>query len=437
MILGYEWLNRHDPSISWVKETLKFHTTYCRSHCLRHHVPYEHAHDYSDSPRYELPLPYASRHDSIPKPSNADHDADHDKDYDDTKLTPLDIREIRAEPFHMLARKRDHEVFAVTMEDIEKALEPKPYVDPRPFTPEEYQDLIDMFEKKQADKLPPHRGDHDFKIELEPGKTPTFGPLYGMSREELIVLRQYLDEHLAKNFIRPSRSHFASPVLFVKKPGGGLRFCVDYRALNAITIRNRYPIPLIQETLDRLSKARYFTKLDVIAAFNRIRVREGDEKYTAFRTRWGLFEYLVMPFGVKNGPSTFQQYVNDTLREFLDVFVTAYIDDILIYSSTLSEHKKHVRMVLERLRDAGLQCDISKCKFHASEVKYLGLIISRDGIKMDPEKVAAIVNWEKPANVRDVKAFLGFANFYRRFIEQFSKVVRPIVELTKKGVEFD
>jgi len=322
------------------------------------------------------------------------------------------------------------------MEDIEKALKLKPYVDPRLFVPEEYHDIIDLFEKKNADKLPPHRDDYDFKFEFEPGKTPTFGPLYGMSREELMVLRQYLDEHLAKNFIRSSRSPFASPVLFVKKPGGGLRFCVDYRALNEITIRNRYPIPLIQETLDRLAKARYFTKLDVIAAFNKIRIREGDEKYTAFRTRWGLFEYLVMPFGVKNGPSTFQQYVNDTLREFLDVFVTAYIDDILIYSSSLSEHRKHVRMVLERLRDAGLQCDITKCNFHVSEVKYLGLIITRDGIKMDPAKVAAIQEWESPRNIRDVRAFLGFTNFYRRFIAHFSKVVKPLVELTKKGMKF-
>jgi transposase InsO family protein len=430
VILGLEWLKKHDPSISWIKETLKFHTSYCRSRCLRHHLPYQHAHDYSNSTRYDLPLPRASK---LPRNEGINTDPD----IDDKQTIPLEIREIRADPFYMLARKRDHEIFAVTMEDIEKALEPKLYIDPRPLVPEEYHDLIDVFEKQNADKLSPHRDEHDFKIELEPEKMPTFGPLYGMSREELKVLRHYLDEHLAKGFIRPSRSPFASPVLFVKKPGGGLRFCVDYRALNAITIRNRYPIPLIQETLDRLAKARYFTKFDVISAFNRIRVREGDEKYTAFRTRWGLFEYLVMPFGVKNGPGTFQQYVNDTLREFLDVFVTAYIDDILVYSNSLSEHRKHVRTVLERLRDAGLQCDIKKCKFHASEVTYLGLIISRDGIKMDPKKVAAVEDWESPNGVRDVRAFLGFANFYRRFIRHFSKIVQPLVGLTKKNAKFD
>jgi hypothetical protein len=431
MILGHRWLKRHDPSISWVKETLKFRTTYCRSHCLKHHLPYEHAQDYSNSTRYELPLPRTLNQNDKTTTANRS------KECEDVTTKPLEIRMIQAAPFISLAKRRDHKIFAVTMEDIKKALEPKQYIDPRPLIPEEYHDLIDEFEKRFADQLPPHRDEHDFKIELEPGMTPKFGPLYGMSREELLVMRHYLDEHLEKGFIRPSRSPFASPVLFVKKPGGGLRFCVDYRALNEITIRNRYPIPLIQETLDRLAKARYFTKLDIIAAFNRIRVREGDEKYTAFRTRWGLFEYLVMPFGVKNGPGTFQQYVNDTLREFLDVFVTAYIDDILIYSSSLSEHRKHVRMVLERLRDAGLQCDIKKCKFHASEVTYLGLIISRDGIKMDPEKVAAIMNWGSPSNVRDIRGFLGFANFYRRFIDHFSKIAQPLVNLTRKNVKFE
>src|SRR5437667_1473928 len=434
MILGFQWLKRHNPRIDWIHETVKFDTQYCRSNCLHGLSWYVHDHDYMNTTRYELPLPgntMLSRDNNEPliSPRNTMLS-------EDNKHAPLEIRQIRAEPFYMLARKRDHEIFAITMEDIEKALEPKSYADPRPFVPEEYHDLIDVFERQNADELPPHREGYDIGIELEPGKNPNFGPLYSMSREELQVLRQYLDEHLAKGFIRPSRSPFASPVLFAKKPGGGLRFCIDYRALNAITIRNRYPIPLIQETLDRLSKARYFTKLDIIAAFNRIRIREGDEKYTAFRTRWGLFEQLVMPFGLKNGPSTFQHYINDKLHDFLDVFVTAYIDDILIYSSTLSEHRKHVRMVLERLREAGLQCDIKKCKFHATEVTYLGLIVSRDGIKMDPVKVEAIVGWESPRNVHDVRVFLGFANFYRRFIRHFSKIVRPLVNLTKKNMKF-
>ena len=172
-----------------------------------------------------------------------------------------------------------------------------------------------------------------------------------------------LDDNLAKGFIRASRSHAASPVMFVEKPGGGLRFCVDYRGLNAVTIKNRYPLPLIAETLNRLSRAKIFTKLDIIAAFNRLRIKEGAEELTAFRTRFGLFEYLVMPFGLCNGPASFQHFINDTLREYLDDFCTAYLDDILIYSDVESEHEIHVKRILIKLREAGLQADITKCAF--------------------------------------------------------------------------
>lgn len=257
-----------------------------------------------------------------------------------------------------------------------------------------------------------------------------------MSRNELLVLREYLEENLGKGFIRASISPAASPVLFVRKPGGGLRFCVDYRNLNALTVKNRYPIPLVRETLDRLCRAKYYTKLDIIAAFNRLRIAKGDEWKTAFRTRYGLFEYLVMPFGLTNGPASFQHYINDALRDYLDIFCTAYLDDILIYSSSLKEHKKHVRQVLQRLGEFGLQADIAKCEFHVQEVKYLGLIVSTNGIRMDPSKISAVVDWPTPANVKDVQSFLGFANFYRRFIKDFAKKAAPLAKLTKKDIPF-
>ena len=163
-------------------------------------------------------------------------------------------------------------------------------------------------------------------------------------------------------------------------------------------------------------KAVVFTKLDIVAAFNRLRVTHGEEWKTAFRTRYGLFEYLVMPFGLCGAPSSFQGYINDVLREYLDIFCTAYIDDILIYSNSMSEHKGHVRKVLTALRKAGLQLDISKCEFHVTETIYLGLIISKDGIRMDPNKIETIQNWNTPENLKDVQAFIGFANFYRRFV---------------------
>ena len=249
----------------------------------------------------------------------------------------LDIQMIGATPLARLAKKPKHTIFAVTMADIDKALAPKRHTDPAAKVPLEHHKHLIAFSRKEADKLAERRP-YDHKIVIEEGKHPGFGPLYGMSRNELQVLRKYLDEHLDKGFIRASSSPVAAPVIFVKKPGGGLRFCVDYRALNAVTVKNRYPIPLIQETLNRLSKARIYTKLDIIHAFNRLRIAEGDEWLTAFRTRYGLFEYLVMPFGLANAPSSFQHFVNDTLRPYLDVFCTAYINDILIYSDNLTKY---------------------------------------------------------------------------------------------------
>jgi len=322
-----------------------------------------------------------------------------------------------------------------SLEDIIQALEDKQPIDPRALLPRHFHQFLPAFDVAAANTLPPHR-ECDHSIELKPGTIPPSGPLYNMSIEELQVLRKFLKENLDKGFIRASTSPAASPVLFAKKPGGGLRFCVDYRALNAITIKNRYPLPLLQETLSKLSTAKFYTKLDVIHAFNRIRMKEGQEWMTAFNTRYGLFETLVMPFGLSNAPATFQARINEVLRPFLDIFCTAYIDDILIFSDNLKDHRKHVCSVLQALQDAGLQLDIKKCKFETTEVTYLGMIVSTSGVKMDPLKVQCILDWQAPTTVKDVQGFLGFSNFYRRFIKGFSRIVRPLVHLTKKDIKW-
>ncbi|SLM38210.1 retrotransposon nucleocapsid protein [Lasallia pustulata] len=257
-----------------------------------------------------------------------------------------------------------------------------------------------------------------------------------MSLEELRVLRKWLDDNLAKGFICASSLPAALPVLFAQKPGGGLCFCVDYRGLNAITIKNQYAMPLIQETLSRLSNAKYYTKLDIIAAFNTIRIKEGQEWLTAFNTHYGLFETLVIPFRLSNAPATFQARINDILRLYLDIFCTAYIDDILIYSDDLQSHRGHVYAVLQALREAGLHCDLKKCKFEVTEVVYLGMIMSTSGVRMDPKKVKCIVDWQTPSNLKDVQAFLGFSNFYRQFIKSFPRIAKPLVALTKKDAKF-
>lgn len=280
------------------------------------------------------------------------------------------------------------------MSDIEKALEVKPPVDPRQLLPQHYHEFIEVFEPANATKIPPSRPGIDHEILLEKDangheKAVPWGPLYSMSREELLVLRKTLTELLDKNFIRVSKSPAGAQVPFAKKLGGGLRFCVDYRGLNAITRKDRYPIPLIRETLRSLTKARYPTKLDVIAAFHRIRVKEGEEWKTAMRTRYGSFEWLVTPFGLTGAPATFQRYINWVLREYLDQFCTAYIDDILIYSDgSLENHRTKVKRVLAKLAETGLPIDIKKCEFEASSDKYLGYIIDAgSGLCMDPRTV--------------------------------------------------
>ena len=334
-------------------------------------------------------------------------------------------------------------IFSASLADIEKALAPKRRSDARDGLPAHYHEYLSAFDRDEADRLPPHRPGSDHRIILETDangreKDPPWGPLYGMSREELIVLRRTLTELLDKGFIRASSSPASAPVLFVRKPGGGLRFCVDYRGLNAITKKDRYPLPLIEETLRSLSKAKWLTKLDVIAAFHKVRIEDGDEWKTAFRTRYGLYEWLVTPFGLTGAPATFQRYINHTLREFLDEFCSAYIDDILIYSSgSLADHRKKVKQVLARLRDAGLQIDIDKCEFEATSVKYLGFIVEAGkGIRVDPEKVRAIQEWEAPRSARAVRSFLGFANYYRQFVPRFSNIASPLTALTKKDAAF-
>ena len=211
----------------------------------------------------------------------------------------------------------------------------------------------EVFSKEQLNVLPPHRST-DHKIELTEENTLGFCHLNKQSVEELTAMRDYLYDNLEKGFIIESKAPFASPVLFVRKSDGSLRFCVDYHKLNALTKKNRYPLPLIDETLARLSKAKIFTKLDIRQAFHRIRVSPESEELTAFRTRYGLFQYKVLPFGLTNGPATFQSYINDVLRDLLDVTCTAYLDDILIYSDNELEHEAHVKQVVERLRDTGL-----------------------------------------------------------------------------------
>jgi transposase InsO family protein len=309
--------------------------------------------------------------------------------------------------------------------------------------PTELKDYKDLFDKTKASGLPPHRGRMDHHIRLhqdqngEPPELP-WGPLYPMSRDQLLELRKQLTELLDKGWIRASSSPAGAPVLLIRKASGGWRLCVDYRGLNKITAPDRYPLPLIKETLRLMSGAKWFTKVDVRAAFHKIRIADGDEPLTAFRTRFGLYEWLVCPFGLTSAPSTFQRYINGALKETLGDFATAYLDDILVHSGgSRQDHIAKVRRVLQLLKEAGLNLDLDKCAFATKEVKYLGFIIEAGkGIRPDPEKLRAVRDWEAPATVRGVRSFLGFANFYRDFVSGFSTVAAPLNRLTGKGVPF-
>ena len=311
----------------------------------------------------------------------------------------------------------------LSMEEIQKML------------PSEFHDLLEAFDPTKAEELPEHRP-YDHKIELTGDPSIVRSRVYPLSYLKLQELKKYLEENLKKGFISPSNAPYSSPVLFAVKPNGGLRFCVDYRRLNAITKRNGYPIPLIEETLAKLIGCKYITKLDIIAAFNKLRMDPASEDLTTFTCSMGAYKYHVLPFGLTNGPSNYQHYMNDILFEFLNDFVQCYLDDILIYSKTRKEHTRHVRAVLEKLIAAGLQVDIRKSQFYAQETAFLGVIVSTQGIRMDPKKVEAIVDWIAPTHLKEAQGFIGFCNFYRRFIKGFSKIVRPIVKLTLKDAPF-
>jgi hypothetical protein len=358
-------------------------------------------------------------------------------------LPPVDIALISAAGFDFSARQPKSTIFSLSLEELDREIAVR--ADPkRELTddelvacnlPDYLQDLADVFSKPASNILPPPRA-IDHKIILEDKNELGFSPLYHMSTAELQTVRQYLLDNLSKGFIEPSQAPYASPVLFVRKADGSLRFCIDYRKLNAITRKDRYPLPLIDETLARISRAKVFTKLDIRQAFHRIRVDPDSEDLTTFRTRYGSYKCKVLPFGLTNGPATFQNYMNHTLIDYLDVFCTAYLDDILIYSDDPLEHSEHVRKVLLRLRKAGLQADIKKCEFNVTRTKYLGFIISTGGIEVDPEKVEAICNWKYPTTIKGVQSFLGFCNFYRRFIRDYGKIAAPLTQLTRKDHPF-
>jgi len=388
IILGILWLKLHDPTIGWKNHTLKFHSDRCAEKCLT----------------------------TSPQATSVTEGKAIDQYY---RKTP---EEAEPDPW---------EVCQTVIDKIKETSK-----DSKGGIPEEYQDFLQVFTSTEPTALPPHC-DQDHHIPLLEGKMPPYEPLRPLNEEKIRALREYIEVNEERGWIRASTSPAGAPIHFVKKKDGGLRLCVDYRQLNEITVKDRTPLPLIGESLDQLSNATIYTKLDIKDAYYNLRIAEGDEWKTAFRTRYGLYEYCVMPFGLTNAPASFQRWMNEILSEYLDIFCVAYLDDILVFSQTLEEHRRHVRAILTWVRDTGLTLKASKCEFHTTETQYLGYVISPKGLRMDEEKIRTIKEWKEPINVKGIQSFLGFANFYRRFIKDYSKITAPHTSLTRKEKKWE
>lgn len=393
MILGMDWLQTHNPQIDWAKRTIS-----------------------GREPARRIAGTRKTSTQSSP--------------------TTGRVGRISLHKIMRICAKRPEEVgiFWLRRVDTNKAKEPSE--DSKRQIPEEYKEYAALFEENEATALAKHQ-QWDHEIPLEEGVKLKPGPMYPLTRDQADELKRYIEVNIRKGYIRQSESPMASPILFVPKKNGKMRLCVDYRQLNNATIKNRYPLPLITELMDRLQGVKWFTKFDIREGYYRIRMAEGHEWKTAFKTRYGLYEYLVMPFGLTNAPATFQAVINQALHEYLDVFVTAYLDDVLVYSSgTLEEHKEHVKKVLAKLQEYNLLIQPDKSEFHVTRTEYLGFIISREGVEMDPKKTEAVRDWPTPTSVKEVQSFLGFANFLRKFIRDYSKTTIALTEITKKEKGF-
>jgi hypothetical protein len=295
-------------------------------------------------------------------------------------------------------------------------------------------EFLDVF-SDDLPGMPPDR-DIEFSIDLLPGTAPIAKWPYRMAPVEHEEVKKTIDELLAKGYIRRSFSPWAIPVLLVEKKDGAKRMCVDYRDLNAVSIKNKHPLPRIEDLFDQLQGACVFSKIDLRSGYHQLKIRPEDIPKTAFTCKYGLYEHTVMSFGLTNAPAFFMHLMNKVFMDYLDIFVVIFIDDILVYSKSKAEHEKHLKLLLQRLSEHKLYAKLSKCKFWIDEVPFLGHVISKGGIAVDPSNVKDVLDWEVPNSMKEVHSFLGLTGYYWRFIENFSQIVKPLTFLLEKGVDF-
>jgi hypothetical protein len=403
VILGMPWLEEHNPHIHWQQKRVEFHFG-GRHHQLE-----------SESGLYLLTTPefkLALRRNQV-------------------ETVFVGAEALEQAPIIAAATASESSRGMATSEEESKYGD-----DFLPMRQKILAEYHDVFPDDLPSALPPQRS-VDHRIELKPGSSPTSLPLRRMSPPELDELRSQLDQLSESGFIQPSKSPFGAPILFVKKKDGTMRMCIDYRALNGITIKNSYPLPRIDELFDRLQGATIFSKIDLRSGYHQIRIAEDDIPKTAFRTRYGHFEFRVLPFGLTNAPATFMHLMHQIFGPFLDKFVLVFLDDILVYSRTPVEHEQHVRQVLDLLRRNQLFAKLSKCELFRPSVEFLGHIIDAQGLHMMQDKIKAVTEWPNLKSVDDVRSFLGTVGYYRKFIRMFSDVAAPLTALLHTGAKFE
>lgn len=418
IIVGHTWLQHHNPEIDW--QLGKVEMTRCPSDCRV-------AKKAAANTRRRLA--YRKRH-----PQSKTFAKDNNPE--DLKLELGDS--IFA--IYFKAEQLDEKVRAASTPSQRLAQDAQPQTKEQSFedlVPERFHSFRDVFSKESFNELP-NRKVWDHAIDLKPDAKLPSSKLFPLSPPEQHELDAFLKENLANGRIQPSKSPVGAPVFFVKKKDGSLRLVQDYRKLNEITVKNSYPLPLISDVFERVKKARYFTKLDLRWGFNNVRIKEGDEWKAAFKTNRGLFEPLVMFFGLCNSPATFQTMMNDILRDFINRGVTlCYMDDILIFNEEKEEHRAVTMEILNTLRQHNLFLKPEKCEFEQERIEYLGMIFSGGKVEMDPVKVEGVRQWPIPKNVKELQSFLGFVNFYRRFVKDFSIIARPLHDLTRKDTPYE
>ena len=421
LVLGYNWLTQHNPLIDWVNGLINFRLSLQENLAPSRLV----ANTPLASPSFlDTPLQSLDSVVSIPASKTSISNSERPN-----------IAIIGAAAFLCVSNLPGSHNFELCLRSLDiQANSAKLAENPNlSNVPSEYHKFANVFSKTKAETLPPHRS-YDLKINLEEGVQPPVGPIYSLSASEQEALKNFIEENLNTGFIRPTSSLYSVLVLFVKKKDGSLRLCVDFRGLNCISKKDRYPLPLISDLLNSPRKARVFLKIDLHHAYHLVHIANSDEWKTAFRTRYGSFEWSVMPFGLTNAPVAFQQFMNNIFSDLLDACVIIYLDDILIYSNNMSKHHQHMKEVLKRLRKAGLYAKAEKYEFHSESVEYLGYILSSSGLTMSDNKIKIIQDWLEPKKVKDIQSFLGFANFYHQFIFNYSDIVILLTCLTWKDI---